>query len=454
MSCLRSGEPQEAVEWAEQTIVLAPFRETGYRRLMEAHAAAGNRAEALRVYERCRRLLAEELGTYPSPETESIYRGLLEATGASAARSAPPLPPPQPSNTERNQSVVGPSHRLRRRHVLLAVLAVLAAAGVAAVAAVTASRRPPATPIRGDAVAIVDAASRTPRRLGGRHLAPGAIAYGAGSVWVSSPDARSITRISPGSRQVISSIPLAVPPQSLAVAGNAVWAVGSGPDRPVPDARADRPDLRQLSRTSPACRGDGRHRLSERPRPHAARRASLRAPDTDRRAQRTHARADSTRTPLRLPRRSGSGARGLPTARRTWSSASVPTERSRRSRSGGARPRSQSGKRAVWVANALDGTVKSIDPVHRRGDHDDRGRDPTRPRSRLHGDSVWVASGRGRHAHPDRRAHATTSPRRSRSAAARSRLAVGAGKVWASVQTRPPAQPERRNGRRRRTPRS
>ena len=29
---------------------------------MEAHVAAGNRAEALRVYERCRRLLAEELG--------------------------------------------------------------------------------------------------------------------------------------------------------------------------------------------------------------------------------------------------------------------------------------------------------------------------------------------------------------------------------------------------------
>ena len=47
---------------------------------MEAHVAAGNRAEALRVYERCRRLLADELGAYPSPETESIYRGLLEGS--------------------------------------------------------------------------------------------------------------------------------------------------------------------------------------------------------------------------------------------------------------------------------------------------------------------------------------------------------------------------------------
>jgi DNA-binding SARP family transcriptional activator len=44
---------------------------------MEAHVGAGNRAEALRVYEQCRQLLSEELGTYPSPETDSIYRALL-----------------------------------------------------------------------------------------------------------------------------------------------------------------------------------------------------------------------------------------------------------------------------------------------------------------------------------------------------------------------------------------
>lgn len=73
-----SGDSAAAIRAAEELIVLEPFRETGYRRLMQAHIAAGNRAEALRVYERCRHLLAEELGAYPSPETESIYRGLLD----------------------------------------------------------------------------------------------------------------------------------------------------------------------------------------------------------------------------------------------------------------------------------------------------------------------------------------------------------------------------------------
>src|SRR5207247_1662863 len=86
-ACLRSDDPTEAASWAEQVVALEPFRETGYRRLMEAHAAAGNRAEALRVYERCRRLLADELGAYPSPETEAVYRALLDTRPGQAPPS-------------------------------------------------------------------------------------------------------------------------------------------------------------------------------------------------------------------------------------------------------------------------------------------------------------------------------------------------------------------------------
>src|SRR5262245_25071791 len=46
-ACLRSGAARESARWAEELIALSPFREVGYRRLMEAHVAAGNRAEAL-----------------------------------------------------------------------------------------------------------------------------------------------------------------------------------------------------------------------------------------------------------------------------------------------------------------------------------------------------------------------------------------------------------------------
>ena len=55
----------------------APLHEAAHRALMAAHDAAGNRAEALRAYQRARRLLAAELGIDPSAETEAAYLALL-----------------------------------------------------------------------------------------------------------------------------------------------------------------------------------------------------------------------------------------------------------------------------------------------------------------------------------------------------------------------------------------
>jgi DNA-binding SARP family transcriptional activator/streptogramin lyase len=126
--CLRSGDPLEAVKWAEQLTVLEPFRETGYRRLMEAHVAAGNRAEALRVYERCRRLLADELGAYPSPETEAIYRSLLGAPPTPGGAAAAPETSRAPGTG-------------RWKRLGLATTAVLAGGAIAATLAVTSHGR-------------------------------------------------------------------------------------------------------------------------------------------------------------------------------------------------------------------------------------------------------------------------------------------------------------------------
>lgn len=66
-----------AVEAAREVVNLRPFRESGHRLLMRAHVAEGNAAEALRVYERCRALIARELGAAPSPETKELHREIL-----------------------------------------------------------------------------------------------------------------------------------------------------------------------------------------------------------------------------------------------------------------------------------------------------------------------------------------------------------------------------------------
>jgi SARP family transcriptional regulator, regulator of embCAB operon len=63
-----------AAQLARDVVQLEPFRETGWRRLMSALAAAGNRAEAVRAYGQCKKLLAQELGIAPSPETDAILK--------------------------------------------------------------------------------------------------------------------------------------------------------------------------------------------------------------------------------------------------------------------------------------------------------------------------------------------------------------------------------------------
>lgn len=74
---LWNGELAQAERAVEEALTLEPFRETSYQQLMRIHAARGNRADAVRAYERCRRLLADELGISPAPQTEAVYLNVL-----------------------------------------------------------------------------------------------------------------------------------------------------------------------------------------------------------------------------------------------------------------------------------------------------------------------------------------------------------------------------------------
>lgn len=75
-AALANAEHPLAIQFAREVVELEPFRETGWQQLMRAEAGAGNRAEALRAHGECRRVLADELGVAPSPETEAIAREL------------------------------------------------------------------------------------------------------------------------------------------------------------------------------------------------------------------------------------------------------------------------------------------------------------------------------------------------------------------------------------------
>jgi SARP family transcriptional regulator, regulator of embCAB operon len=77
---LGGSEVAVAEGTARRLIDAAPYRESGYAVLMEALERQGNIAEALRVYERLRGLLRDELGAAPSPAIQRVHERLLSVT--------------------------------------------------------------------------------------------------------------------------------------------------------------------------------------------------------------------------------------------------------------------------------------------------------------------------------------------------------------------------------------
>lgn len=73
----RQQEYAQAREYAERQLNIDNLREGAYRQLMEILALAGHREEALAVYEKSRRVLAEELAMAPAKRTTEMYEQIL-----------------------------------------------------------------------------------------------------------------------------------------------------------------------------------------------------------------------------------------------------------------------------------------------------------------------------------------------------------------------------------------
>ena len=69
----------EALRVSREVTRLDPFEEEGYRLRMRVHAAAGDRAGAMRVYHECAAVLVQELGVEPSGPTRRLYIDLTRA---------------------------------------------------------------------------------------------------------------------------------------------------------------------------------------------------------------------------------------------------------------------------------------------------------------------------------------------------------------------------------------
>jgi WD40 repeat protein/DNA-binding SARP family transcriptional activator/predicted ATPase len=73
-------ETEQARRFAWRQIELEPWREEAHRQLMRLLAHSGQRAAALAQYVQCQKILADELGVEPDPETTALYEQIR--TGA------------------------------------------------------------------------------------------------------------------------------------------------------------------------------------------------------------------------------------------------------------------------------------------------------------------------------------------------------------------------------------
>ena len=69
---------KKAAEFYQKVLEMDNLAEEAYQRLMLSYQRMGRRAEALAVYQRCRKILSSVFGIEPSPETEAIYRQIKD----------------------------------------------------------------------------------------------------------------------------------------------------------------------------------------------------------------------------------------------------------------------------------------------------------------------------------------------------------------------------------------
>jgi len=74
----QQGSSKKAIECYNSIIKADPVCEEAYQKSMLIYANRGMRAEALRIYEECKRVLEHELGVAPGTTTVSIHRKILE----------------------------------------------------------------------------------------------------------------------------------------------------------------------------------------------------------------------------------------------------------------------------------------------------------------------------------------------------------------------------------------
>ena len=212
---LALGEDSGLVAELEALVHQHPLRERLTAQLMLALYRSGRQAEALECYRGARSRLLEELGLDPGRELQELEAAILahDPRLDSPSRGSARGPPP--------------SARRRRGGLVIAAAGVVLLAAIAAAAVTLSASGTASLRVAANSVAVIDPRSNTVAGWAPVGTRPGAIAFGAGSLWVASVDDQTVSRVNPATLRTTRSIALDDVPTGIAASGNAIWVVES-----------------------------------------------------------------------------------------------------------------------------------------------------------------------------------------------------------------------------------
>lgn len=73
---------EAALGYAKKLLLDDPLMESSYQTIMRLYALNGDKAKALQTYNRCRKMLKEELAASPSSKTEALFKRIMESKPA------------------------------------------------------------------------------------------------------------------------------------------------------------------------------------------------------------------------------------------------------------------------------------------------------------------------------------------------------------------------------------
>jgi len=211
-SDLAAGRDPEALARLERLIDEQPLRERLRAQRMLALYRSGRQAEALDTYVAARRRLVDDAGVEPGAELHELHARILRQD---PALRLPRSPAPQALPAAPRAR--GPSPR---RLVAAAAAAALLAGVAFAAARLTRADR--LSGLHDDSIGVIDPGARAIRSDIQLGHAPGAIAAGAGAVWVANPGEGTVSRVRAGGKGV-DVIPVGRAPVALAFGGGSLW---------------------------------------------------------------------------------------------------------------------------------------------------------------------------------------------------------------------------------------